>query len=491
MNWAFELLGLPLDADAASIKRAYARLLRTTRPDDDPEAFQRLHAAYKSALAKAGKSPVPAAQPSEQTLSSTGSPSPAAAGDTPAGAAQRTHEPITQPAPPAAPIVNIGALAHEVIRTAIHADSSRDLSSWLQSRQDFWSILVKQQTGQIVIQRLFQQPQSMSADCLDTLLRFFDLDHVLSGINPFALQRLRRQQSLQWELMPEHHYELAQRIQLRRHGRPDMETLKLYLQLLQQPLDWLKAVKIALHRGAVDRIGHFLYALCQGHINDLPASFNQRSVLFWYKATPRAGAMSWPRFAINSLRVTAIGLACALLTTAVFLADFATGGMPGRDALRFSTTFSLTIMGSLISLWLLFAGWIYVDHWQGLPESAPSRLPWLRRLIIPVLCAIGFTLYQTGAPTFLAGPLVFASLVLAVRRFRRRSIQRTSKRAWRIGATAPGIAFLCIVIFNAFTQVQIDSDLPFMTAAVCITFGTWFADMWRHRAHLHPKLARR
>ena len=54
MKWAFDLLQLPLDADATSIKRAYAQLLRRTRPDEDPEGFQRLHAAYKTALAQAG-----------------------------------------------------------------------------------------------------------------------------------------------------------------------------------------------------------------------------------------------------------------------------------------------------------------------------------------------------------------------------------------------------------------------------------------------------
>ena len=46
----FELLGVTPDADAATIKRAYASKLRETRPDDDPEGFQRLHEAYRLAL---------------------------------------------------------------------------------------------------------------------------------------------------------------------------------------------------------------------------------------------------------------------------------------------------------------------------------------------------------------------------------------------------------------------------------------------------------
>lgn len=47
----FERLGVDRNADEREIKRAYARLLKVTRPDDDPEGFQRLNKAYQTALA--------------------------------------------------------------------------------------------------------------------------------------------------------------------------------------------------------------------------------------------------------------------------------------------------------------------------------------------------------------------------------------------------------------------------------------------------------
>ncbi|KPX42105.1 DnaJ domain-containing protein [Pseudomonas ficuserectae] len=46
----WSVLDLGHDADERSIKRQYARLLKTTRPDDDPVAFQALRDAYEQAL---------------------------------------------------------------------------------------------------------------------------------------------------------------------------------------------------------------------------------------------------------------------------------------------------------------------------------------------------------------------------------------------------------------------------------------------------------
>lgn len=50
MHWALAFLGLPDDADARAVRRAYAARLRTTRPDEDADGFQRLHQAYQQAL---------------------------------------------------------------------------------------------------------------------------------------------------------------------------------------------------------------------------------------------------------------------------------------------------------------------------------------------------------------------------------------------------------------------------------------------------------
>ncbi|PWQ93689.1 RDD family protein [Leucothrix arctica] len=45
----WEVLGIEPRSDKKTIKIAYAKLLKKTRPDEDPEGFQRLHSAYKEA----------------------------------------------------------------------------------------------------------------------------------------------------------------------------------------------------------------------------------------------------------------------------------------------------------------------------------------------------------------------------------------------------------------------------------------------------------
>jgi hypothetical protein len=49
-HWPWDVLGIESNADERAVRRAYARLLKQQRPDEDAEAFQRLRYAYESAL---------------------------------------------------------------------------------------------------------------------------------------------------------------------------------------------------------------------------------------------------------------------------------------------------------------------------------------------------------------------------------------------------------------------------------------------------------
>lgn len=49
-RWPYSVLGLEPDAGERDIRRAYARLLKTTHPEDDPAGFQALREAYEAAI---------------------------------------------------------------------------------------------------------------------------------------------------------------------------------------------------------------------------------------------------------------------------------------------------------------------------------------------------------------------------------------------------------------------------------------------------------
>ncbi|MGQ7933140.1 J domain-containing protein [Paraburkholderia sp. D1E] len=62
-HWPWDVLGIAANADERAVRRAYARLLKQQRPDEDAEAFQRLRYAYESALQMASASTKAAVEP--------------------------------------------------------------------------------------------------------------------------------------------------------------------------------------------------------------------------------------------------------------------------------------------------------------------------------------------------------------------------------------------------------------------------------------------
>ena len=65
MKSPLDWFGLPPEADEREIKRAYARRLRTVRPDEDPAGFQQLHEMYQRALAWQARAAMMAMAPDE------------------------------------------------------------------------------------------------------------------------------------------------------------------------------------------------------------------------------------------------------------------------------------------------------------------------------------------------------------------------------------------------------------------------------------------
>jgi DnaJ domain len=231
------ILGLAADATEPEIKRAYARLLKQHRPDEDPEGFQRLHEAYGRCLAFAQKrasgprrtkvqsstplaqtaqdiaspggmdadpvadSPllpgtVPALQPDSSVQSTKGHPDrmePEQTTKTPELAAleftQATAKPQGKPSRPrrTEPVFRPGRFLEEMTQRASEATAS-ELLDWLHAHPALYSLDTKDALAERLVHHLSERP-ALPPEHLRALLRFFDLD----TINP-------RAQRLQWHI---------------------------------------------------------------------------------------------------------------------------------------------------------------------------------------------------------------------------------------------------------------------------------------------------
>lgn len=187
--------GLPEDADERALKRVYAKRLKDTRPDIDPEGFQQLRERYEAALAFCRH------EVRRDATTTTG------VRTSPPALADKDISP--PPAPTAAPAWHVvqfddaraeawqkpapfdaEGFASACLDLAMKADAT-NLSRWPRERPELWSLSVQQEAGQAVIRMLFRDQPPVGADSFDAMLQFFGLDHTLSGIDPFKLQQLR------------------------------------------------------------------------------------------------------------------------------------------------------------------------------------------------------------------------------------------------------------------------------------------------------------
>lgn len=221
----FQILGLPHDADEPTIKRAYARLLKQHRPDEDPAGFQRINEAFQACIAQA-RYAVSAgvdvgydedeheAEVEAESAESTDDPRDRAGNYFPADgagfrlSADALDELLTKPAPATnddsdTDLAPPGATA-EVTATSREDRDERDTISfdlgafvdellqrdgeghasvrgWLFGHEALYSLELKEAIVAPLVQHLLQRERRMSADGLAVVLDFFHLDTVHNG----------------------------------------------------------------------------------------------------------------------------------------------------------------------------------------------------------------------------------------------------------------------------------------------------------------------
>lgn len=454
MSRALRELGLGPDADERAVKRAYAARLKTTRPDTDPEGFQRLNAAYQAALAwvqsRSNVAPTPV---SIALASDTDTESDAAADEVPFGAITQvlsadalsamlesppgdtdgsTHDDAnhgvfdvadsdasdTDPPEQLSTETirfDLDAFFDECIALAAHGRDG-ELLGWLNAQPILWSLQHKARIAQWLLGHLHAHRPAIQSRRFDELAEFFGLFDLNSGYDAYAIQRLRHRLHLTWEVQTSQLYELAQR------GRPDggsfaadVRQTRRILKQLHRPLNTLQAMVAGLMPMYPSAMRRFLYRLDFGNIDDLPPPIDPRQVAFWDAAGDRS-RISTPRLWIGAARCVVYPILALLVVLLVKLV-VPEVGLHAPAAVKTGAT----LFAGMSIVWLVWVGGQACLQWQCLPEAEQERLGFLRRAVIPMLALLAFVLGPVLDLVIAAAVVSLSSFLLAWQRYRRRN----------------------------------------------------------------------
>lgn len=446
----FELLGVGRDADERDIRRAYTAKLRHTRPDDDPEGFQRLHEAYQRLLQIRRHQ----ANPSPMATMAMAEPAPVPPA-TPRAEPQPTPAPIVRTEPVVASLrIDIDAFCNEAFERAATGDDHM-LSGWLQEQPALWSFRAKADIGQQLVRRLYRDEPAMPTTCLLLLLNFFDLDHVRAGHNALALQRLSRRSQLAWEWMPEHRQALAARMNMQ------PRQLERCVVRLQRPYTWWRALAAGFTPNSAKVMPQFIRELAGPFTEDLPSSVSQEQIRFWTSAGQKnpvsAGQLL---FMAGVLLMLSLVVALGAAATTVFSSQT---DIPKLALLGIGVAWT----GGLV--WVAVRYYLVVDEWLSRDEDEPARWPRLRLATIPLLWLLGLILcLLLPLPHGLGFTFLLPALWLSLRRYWRRHDHEGFY-------VSPGIARIGLLI--AIVALPISPSWVFAVA----TLLAWGDDLRRHR----------
>lgn len=452
MSWALRELGLRPDADERAIKRAYAAKLKTTRPEDDPEGFQRLHEAYQAALdwMRSREADADIDEDIDEDIH-------AFAEDAPPGAMTRT---LPQAAlfelldgdSPGMPSPDLSADRQTRIETAADirdatsdatfadrtlpdesarfdpdafvdacialAIRSRDdeLLAWLNAQPALWSLAQKTHITPWLLHRLHEQRPPIEARRFDILAEFFGLLDLHSGYDAYSIQRLRHRLHLGWAIETRQIRALAERTgQDGGSLAANLRQASRMLKQLARPLRLMQALWAGLVPGYPSAVRNFLRRLDFGNLDALPTSIREDQIAFWDAAGDRS-KFSAPRMMIGAARCIAYATAA---TFALMLVDAMSQRNFNDPAILLKTGVALPT--AMLAAWLTWIGARALVEWQCLPESAQARFGRLRRALIPLIALFVFGLQLALAWNLAAAVLSLLLFLMAWHRYRQRN----------------------------------------------------------------------
>lgn len=492
MTWSLRLLGLPGDADERAIKRAYAAKLKTTRPDEDPEGFQRLHEAYQAALAWVRSGP----HDHEDAWGEDADDWDNDAEEHVDDAVSVAHEPPGRAATSAAahedaapPVMQASAADNAVVfdhdgffdtcfRLAFDG-AEGELRRWLDAQPILWSLAHKAQVGHWLLHAMHHRQPPMPPSRYDLLMDYFGLIDLRSGYDAYYLHRLRHRLQIGWELKTSQLHALANRtVDEGTSVTAAVRQVRRILRDLSRPFDWPRALLSALVPMYPTAVRRFLYRLDLGQIED-PAPLVPEQVAFWDAASDRT-RLTRQRLAVAASRVAAYSAVVTLLyfgLTLLAIPDHRSAGAGtwASVPLHHVATFALSAMALA---WLSWTAYDLFATWQS-REDADERRPMLRRFAIPSLLAVALGIVWTmpdGWVGALGGVLLMAAALAAWSRHRERSGPPLGRHLgyWRV--------FVLFVIVRTIGEHQgWMNDAGLFGAIAGLALFIWAKDLWHQR----------
>jgi len=402
-----QAFGLAADADERALKREYAKRLKQTRPEEDPQGFQRLHAKYEAALAWLAATPRPQA-------SAAGQLAPDPVSET---TDLRDHDctplmSIKVQLPEWAANVRVPTAAAPPARAEFDADAFFDgflakcnsddenaMRAWLNAEPALWQLDRKAAIGRWLVNRLIDVQPGVHLDVFDEMLRFFGYDHITNVSDAAVLMRLRARLHLRWRLLDSRAFAKGARATF---GERDSYVLRQRRQILK-PFRPVQAVLSAIFLLRPSKMRNFLLRIDGGRL-DLPPPVIPEQVRFWMDASDSTRAR-WPRLAIGYAWSLMFVWFITLFVSMILHEDDWTRGT--LQDLAWSPLWAGAMFGTWVFLTVPVRWYL---EWHGAPGHVDVPHRGLRTACVPILLLVAsVTAYSFGYPWL----LLFAPLALS------------------------------------------------------------------------------
>lgn len=395
----FLQLGLPQDADEAMIRRAYAKLLKSNRPEDAPQAFQALNEAYRAAIAIARQR---LCWPDDHTDTATAE---QCTDEAPYGAFRQRTGPdadeeeagLAEEAP--VERFDFEGFLREVHRRC-HEDSPEVVLRWLNACPDLYRIDLKTEVGAALFQHWMSAPHAsnLRAGHAGTLSEFFHIDFFRICEAAESRQLILSQEELEAAIASENMTALA-----------EPRTPIRHLRQLKQSFNPWRSLLIATIPERVPKLAMLARRLKRVAGGELPKGLDARQVDFFEKLASPGYFGPW------KLKLWLMQVAFLLLSGTLVSLLFSIGLTEHASFIETWVPL-ISVTGAIVVLGLREG-----VRWVRLYEDQPvTRAGIVARWCPPVFCLLSVAISLTGAhwPASLlllpAGAVVLRNLIAII-----------------------------------------------------------------------------